>query len=395
MGVRPSEVISDPVGVIVELVSALEPALCSDVVEELVKTLAKSRATRRRLAQAISDRPGLLCDGRSPAPRVAGELDRPLPGRGRARLAAALRQLWQASADFPGSRRELVLRGVPNKAHHVRLCGKLRQLRSRNRSGEPLCWACPPECPDPMQTIIAVVTRSGSRPFRRDDHRGRGGHHYTGFSAAPVGLGALRPPRAAHRGRSRRPVPGGAPAHRGPLSKGGDGHRPARLSAIGRVALLGPLVEGRRACTKCSVKARSQRCARCGVLGNRPPATRTAGRCVPTAWSRTRRTMRSASAAAECARCTSARGKARPATPAGPGPPRRVRSAVARPIAQFPRPRTSPAAAPVATGGPGARPVGVCGRSVVARHLRPCARAARSPILCSGAPARAVDRGLS
>jgi len=47
--------------------------------------------------------------------------------------------------------------------------------------------------------------------------------------------------------------------------------RPA-CPRCGRVALLGPLVEGRRACTKCSVQARSQLCARCGVL--RQPASR-------------------------------------------------------------------------------------------------------------------------
>ena len=71
---QPPQAISDPVGVVVGLVGALEPVLSPGVVEQVVKTLAPGRATQRRLAQALCDRPGLLADGRSPAPRVAGDL---------------------------------------------------------------------------------------------------------------------------------------------------------------------------------------------------------------------------------------------------------------------------------------------------------------------------------
>jgi len=147
VSVRPSEVISDPVGVIVELVGALEPSLCSDVVKELVKTLAKSRATRRRLAQAISDRPGLLLDGRSPAPRVAGELLIAFAGLGRSTSRRRAVPAVASICDFPGSRSALVLRGMRNKAHHVRFLRQASPAPFENRSGSRSVGPVHPSAP--------------------------------------------------------------------------------------------------------------------------------------------------------------------------------------------------------------------------------------------------------
>src|SRR5664280_2262122 len=65
---------ADPVGVIVELLTAAEPALDRAAVERAVYGVAGGRAKRRRLAQALLANPALLGDGRSPAPRVVGDL---------------------------------------------------------------------------------------------------------------------------------------------------------------------------------------------------------------------------------------------------------------------------------------------------------------------------------
>src|ERR687887_2435923 len=68
------DVLTDPVGVVVELVTRLEPALDRAAVEGVVSGVAVGRAKRRRLAQALLDKPSLLADGRSPAPRVVADL---------------------------------------------------------------------------------------------------------------------------------------------------------------------------------------------------------------------------------------------------------------------------------------------------------------------------------
>jgi len=68
------DVVADPVSVAVALVSTVEPVLGRDMIEAAVTSVAAGRAKRRRLAQALAGRPGILTDGRSPAPRVAGDL---------------------------------------------------------------------------------------------------------------------------------------------------------------------------------------------------------------------------------------------------------------------------------------------------------------------------------
>src|SRR2546426_4247402 len=68
------EVLADPIGVVVDLVTRNEPGLDRVAVTEVAATVAGGRAKRRRLAQALVDRPALLADGRSPAPRVVADL---------------------------------------------------------------------------------------------------------------------------------------------------------------------------------------------------------------------------------------------------------------------------------------------------------------------------------
>jgi hypothetical protein len=55
-----AEVLADPVGVMVGLIEAREPGLEHDVITAIVEQLAGGRAKRRRLAQALLDRPGVL-----------------------------------------------------------------------------------------------------------------------------------------------------------------------------------------------------------------------------------------------------------------------------------------------------------------------------------------------
>jgi|SRR5215831_2660996 len=68
------EVLAGPVSVAVAQVSAVEPGLGRAAIEAVVIGVAGGRAKRRRPAQALAGRPGILTDGRSPAPRAAGDL---------------------------------------------------------------------------------------------------------------------------------------------------------------------------------------------------------------------------------------------------------------------------------------------------------------------------------
>lgn len=159
MDTQAPEVISDPVGVIAKLVCGLEPTLSPSVVEEVVKSLTTHRATRRRLARTLSDRPGLLTDGRSPAPRVAGELLVALTQAGATRISPPcchtcgkhLRSFHRRGENWycsPCAREPVTCAS----------CGKIRKLTFRDRAGEPRCHACPPdEGLDPLQVVIDAV----------------------------------------------------------------------------------------------------------------------------------------------------------------------------------------------------------------------------------------------
>ncbi len=68
------EVLADPIGVVVDLVAAREPGLDRATIEATVTSVAGGRAKRRGLAQTLLDKPTLLVDGRSPAPRGVGDL---------------------------------------------------------------------------------------------------------------------------------------------------------------------------------------------------------------------------------------------------------------------------------------------------------------------------------
>jgi hypothetical protein len=69
-----SEVLDDPIGVMVDLVLQHQPGLDRAAVTSIAERVAGGRAKRRGLAQALLDRPAVLTDGRSPAPRAVADL---------------------------------------------------------------------------------------------------------------------------------------------------------------------------------------------------------------------------------------------------------------------------------------------------------------------------------
>ncbi|MFF8429104.1 hypothetical protein ACF07Y_28995 [Streptomyces sp. NPDC016566] len=109
------EVLADPVGMIVWLVSNVEKHLDADHVRDIVCNLVRSRAGRRNLAQALHDNPSLLRTGKPPAPfrvakllmalREAGARDTALPhcgecGRPRPYVGSRSGGRWGCSPCF-------------------------------------------------------------------------------------------------------------------------------------------------------------------------------------------------------------------------------------------------------------------------------------------------------
>ena len=132
--------VADPAGVTVDLVCRAEPALGRAVVAAAVAGVAGGRAKRRKLAQALVARPAVLTDGRSPAPRVIGDLLIALRKAGAtvisppacAGCGKELRTMQRRGQDWYcavcGPRRE-----------RCGACGNTRPVTFRDREGQPRC----------------------------------------------------------------------------------------------------------------------------------------------------------------------------------------------------------------------------------------------------------------
>ena len=63
----PAEALADPVGTVVCLVTAADPALGHDLVRRIVEQVGGGRSKRRRLAAELAGDPSVLTTGQSPA----------------------------------------------------------------------------------------------------------------------------------------------------------------------------------------------------------------------------------------------------------------------------------------------------------------------------------------
>ena len=268
------EAAADPLGVVVELVAHVEPALDRATIQAIVEAVAGGRAKRRRLAQFLVDRPAVLVDGRSPAPRVVGNLLIAL------RAAGALRVSPPVCATCGKSLRTLQRRG---QDWYCALCGSNREpcarcdltrpVSTRDRDGRPHCVECPPDHErDPLEVIVEVVTTV--------DPTLPAGVVIAAVDAAVTNAGQRRrlawaiterPELLAGAG-AEAPVPSVLRLIDG-LCDAGAAHivRPA-CPHCGRVIALVKPRDGLRLCRMCVARSRGERCVRCHVV--REPATR-------------------------------------------------------------------------------------------------------------------------
>jgi hypothetical protein len=123
--------------------------------------MAGGRAKRRRLAQALQQRPAVLTDGRSPAPRVVGNLLIALRNGGAAGISAPvcaecgkqLRTLQRRGQDWYCG-----VHGPETEA--CTGCGNIRPVAIRDRRQRPHCWECPlSDEHDPIHVVIELVAK--------------------------------------------------------------------------------------------------------------------------------------------------------------------------------------------------------------------------------------------
>jgi hypothetical protein len=261
------DVLADPVGVIVALVAGVEPALSRTAVEDLVISVAGGRAKRRRLAGALAERPAVLTDGRSPAPRAIGDLLIALRRAGATVIAPpacagcgkALATLQRRGQDWYcgvcGPRRE------PCGA-----CGSARPVPFRDRDGQPRCGQCPPgDGRDPAAIIAGIVAAI--------DPQVPAGAVVSAVHAAAAQSGQRRrlawalqdEPGLLTGAGARAPMPSVLRLVGELRDAGASGIVAPPCPRCGRVIRLHRRIDGQWCCRNCVARSRFQPCARCGA----------------------------------------------------------------------------------------------------------------------------------
>lgn len=156
---EPDRTIADPLGLITDLITAVDPGLALDRIHAVVVAVAGGRAKSRRLAAALASRPGVLLDGRSPAPRAVGELLGALRAAGSTVISPPrcagcgkhLRTFTRKGQDWycgPCAHRRAPCAG----------CGETKRVKALDRGGQPRCaQCCDIDDRDPISVIHCVV----------------------------------------------------------------------------------------------------------------------------------------------------------------------------------------------------------------------------------------------
>ncbi|MFL6054734.1 MAG: hypothetical protein ACJ72W_17700 [Actinoallomurus sp.] len=270
------EVVADPIAVIVGLVANIEHGLPRDRIEEVVTAVAGGRATRRRLAQSLTDNPQVLVTGRPPTILAAG------------RLLLALRNAGAAQVSPPrcgGCGRELQYlrsqRGGDwgcspclDRVQTCAGCGEQRRPVTLDRHGRHRCQSCPDTDGDPVTELVRLVTNLDpalstatiktalQRATTRPTGQRRLAWAIVDRPDLLTGAGTYAPAPAVLRFIDNLVAAGATKVV-----------KPA-CPRCGGVKALSKLLEGQRVCRNCFARSAAVPCSRCGAV--REPATRDA-----------------------------------------------------------------------------------------------------------------------
>jgi len=266
--------LADPVGVVVNLITGIEPMMDHAVLTETVVRIAGGRAKRRRLAEALLDKPALLIDGRSPAPRVVGDLLVELIAAGAVNISPPVcAECGKHLRTFQRRGRDWYCTVCGPRPEPCAGCGNMRRVSTRDRSGRPRCAHCPDEdSRDPITMITAqvavldpdvdpeVVAAAVRRAAPRPSHQQRLAWVLESNTELLTGAGHLAPMPAVLRLIDQLTDAGIT----GVL-------RPA-CPRCHRVVRISKPLDGQRVCRNCIAQSRIEQCTRCGA--RREPATR-------------------------------------------------------------------------------------------------------------------------
>jgi hypothetical protein len=266
--------VSDPIGLIVDLVTAAERQLTPERVRTVATAVAGGRAKSRRLATALLERPGVLADGRSPAPRAVGELLLALREAGATAVSPpCCAECGKQLRTFQRRGQDWYCSVCDQHTEPCAVCGNTRRLHSRDRAGQPRCAQCPDiDGRDPItvihnllveldpvagrEAIAAAVRRCAPRP----SYQQKLAWALETQPALLTGDGHLAPLRAIPRLVEL-------------LHAAGVGGivRPA-CPRCHRIVRIDKPLDGMRVCRTCIARSRVEECVRCGA--RREPVTR-------------------------------------------------------------------------------------------------------------------------
>ncbi|MFF1345956.1 hypothetical protein ACFVZJ_08140 [Streptomyces sp. NPDC058322] len=268
--------VADPIGLVTDLVSDIEKKLESETIRTVATAVAGGRAKSRRFAEALARRPAVLTDGRSPAPRVIGDLLIELRKAGASAVSPPvcvecgkhLRTFQRQGLDWYCS-------VCGQETTECAACGNTRRLHSRDRAGQPRCSMCPgTDDRDPVAVIHEVITAINPAADRdavadavcrsapRTSYQQKLAWALEENPRLLTGEGHLAPLRAIPRFIDL--------LHAADVA----GIVRPTCPRCHRVVRIDKPLDGQRVCRNCIAKSRIEECARCGA--RREPAARDA-----------------------------------------------------------------------------------------------------------------------
>lgn len=267
------EVLVDPVGLIVRLVSTVEHGLDVARIREVVAQVAGGRAKRRRLAQILSVCPQVLTTGGPPVAWSVGQLLRGLRAAGATSIAAPRCGECGRTLTYLISRRGYLLCSpCRDTAQTCAACGQQRRVSTRDRRGQPRCDRCPDEQGDPIVLLTHAVTLISPSLDPTEVMAALGRATVRPAGQRRLAWAIVNQPSLLTGAGSDAPTPA--------VLRFIDALRAADASNIlrpscprcGRTVALSKLLDRQRVCRACFARHRAVPCAGCGAV--REPASR-------------------------------------------------------------------------------------------------------------------------
>jgi len=268
-----AEVIADPIGLIVQLVAAVEPTLSTAVVRQEVTKVAGGRAKRRRLAQDLHEDPALLITGGPPVPWAVGQLLLGLRAAGAEALAAPCCGECGRAVSYLISRKGCVICSpCRDKPQICARCGTEQRVSTRDRHGLPRCGHCPDLDGDPVRLMTQLVTELDAALSAQTVLAALGRATVRPAGQRRLAWAIMDKPELLTGAGAQAPAPAVLRFVGELIKAGATKVMPPCCPLCRRVVALSKRLDAQRVCRNCFAKTRAVPCSRCGSV--REPAAR-------------------------------------------------------------------------------------------------------------------------